>query len=670
MKNVELHWQRECHSAGNVEQEWLKKDFAQNVGGGLEEGAKFCSNCGTKVENIESTNDENAVSEDDLKDRKEQEAVLESGAEDTGTKGKLNEGKTENIWQYGDLPKDDEEKKSIEGERSLLGMIKDKLFDTWNGLDKFCKVCFIGSLITIIMFLVAIFQHNGLVVVFSILQLFGCILALLFHKGIVKSSKKYLKYIILAITVLIVVFNLKNLCFGNAFHMVTSIKIPIGKDDCIGEKYSDIETILTESGFTNISKETIEDLSPSETDKVGQIEGITIDGKSSFKKDDIIKSNAEIVIKSHSYKKCNVNMHVNFTSNFLFNKYDVEIFVDDISRGKLEHGEDGDFELAVDPGEYSVKFVSEESSSVTGETTLNVDGDVNVSYEINCYSNEISVDVEYIENLGAVGENEIMMPASMSDYKGKNYKTVKKEFEKLGFTKIKTKIAYDISFGITEEGETKSVSIGGVKAFNRGDIFPNSDKVIITYHMKEEDDPERIAEEKAKKKAEAEEKKKAEEEAKQKAEEEAKQKAEEETTEKTSETAENAETEVVEENLTIDNCPELATMLSNKADMDSSYADFATKYQGRTIEFDGSTDYCTAHEGYTTRFDYLLSVGDYNPDHATGPSFKFNNVNINDLHTDMDTVGAGLNVHIIATVESYDSNSGLFYLDPVSVTKR
>ena len=49
---------------------------------------------------------------------------------------------------------------------------------------------------------------------------------------------------------------------------------------------------------------------------------------------------------------------------------------------------------------------------------------------------------------------------------------------------------------------------------------------------------------------------------------------------------------------------------------------------------------------------------------------KFENVNYYDLNTDMDTVSVGWNVHIIAKVESFDANSGLFYLDPVSVTKR
>ena len=123
-------------------------------------------------------------------------------------------------------------------------------------------------------------------------------------------------------------------------------------------------------------------------------------------------------------------------------------------------------------------------------------------------------------------------------------------------------------------------------------------------------------------------------------------------------------------NLTVDNCPELAEILSNKASNDPSYSSFATKYKGKIIEFDGRIDYCTNHKNYKTRFDYLVSAGDYDPNTMTGPNFKFEDVNYYDLNTDVETVSVGLNVHIVAKVLSFDSVSELFYLDPVSVTSR
>lgn len=124
------------------------------------------------------------------------------------------------------------------------------------------------------------------------------------------------------------------------------------------------------------------------------------------------------------------------------------------------------------------------------------------------------------------------------------------------------------------------------------------------------------------------------------------------------------------DNLTIENCPELKSILSNKAEIDQSYSDFASKYSGRIIEFDGRIDYCTKHGNYNTRFDYLVSAGDYDPNRQVGPTFKFEDVNYFDLNTNLDTVSVGLNVRITAKVVSFNSNSGLFYLEPVSVKGR
>ncbi len=148
-----------------------------------------------------------------------------------------------------------------------------------------------------------------------------------------------------------------------------------------------------------------------------------------------------------------------------------------------------------------------------------------------------------------------------------------------------------------------------------------------------------------------------------------------ETTSKTNKTdstskPETSETDLPADNLTIGNCPELAAVLSNKAEIDESYSSFASKYKGKIIEFDGRIDYCTKHGNYNTRFDYLVSAGDYDPNHQIGPTFKFEDVNYYDLNTNLDTVSVGLNVRIIAEVVSFDSNSGLFYLEPVSIKGR
>ena len=78
------------------------------------------------------------------------------------------------------------------------------------------------------------------------------------------------------------------------------------------------------------------------------------------------------------------------------------------------------------------------------------------------------------------------------------------------------------------------------------------------------------------------------------------------------------------------------------------------------------------HENYKTRYDILVYASDFSYDSVRGPSFKFENVNTSDLDTLYleSQIEVGKNVRIVAKVDEFDSNSGLFYLDPVSVTER
>ena len=323
-----------------------------------------------------------------------------------------------------------------------------------------------------------------------------------------------------------------------------------------------------------------------------------------------------------------VSLEIECEENLLFSKYDVDVYVDDSMQGTISHGTTETYNLNLTEGLYEIKFVSAEDDEVTGKVSIDIHKDESLKYKISCTSSQI--DVETIQ--GTVvkhGEDEAAMPQSASSYKYQNYVDVQTELSEAGFTNISFEILYDIVIGWTEEGEVDSISVDGNTEFEQGQIFKKDVAIVITYHMPKEDDPDEPHE---------------------------------------NETP-NSTTDPTE-NLTAENCPDLAAMLSNKAEIDDSYSAFATKYKGRIIEFDGRIDYCTKHGDYNTRFDYLVSAGDYDPDHQIGPSFKFEDVNYYDLNTDLDTVSVGLNVRIVAEVISFDSNSGLFYLEPVAVTAR
>jgi hypothetical protein len=128
------------------------------------------------------------------------------------------------------------------------------------------------------------------------------------------------------------------------------------------------------------------------------------------------------------------------------------------------------------------------------------------------------------------------------------------------------------------------------------------------------------------------------------------------------------------ENLTIENCADLFTILELKNEFDQKIKDFAKEYVGQTIEFDGHIGYINNHGSYKTRYDILIGAWDYSEETFSGPNFQFSDVGIHDLGlSDLflpDFVTMGSNIHIIAKVVKYNEMSGLFILDPVLIGPR
>lgn len=221
---------------------------------------------------------------------------------------------------------------------------------------------------------------------------------------------------------------------------------------------------------------------------------------------------------------------------------------------------------------------------------------------------------------------EIKAPYSSSMANGKDYNEVKNKFSNNGFTNIKCVKMEDLITGwLTKDGEVEDVSIGGKTNFSTSDWFSPNVEVVIRYHTfpSQKEEPSSPQE-------------------------------------KTT--------------LTIENCPALKAMLNNKADMDPSYAQFASKYAGYTMEFNACIRNISLHGDYTTRYDILFSAGNYDESHQIGPSFQFKDVNASNLGFSTlylsEVLNVGDNVKIICKIDKYNTNSGIFTVKPVSVEKR
>lgn len=244
-------------------------------------------------------------------------------------------------------------------------------------------------------------------------------------------------------------------------------------------------------------------------------------------------------------------------------------------------------------------------------------------------------------------------PDSASFLKGKNYNDVVTLFEKAGFTNVKTEPVADLVIGLfAEENEVDEVSIDGNTSFSSSDRFDPNAKVVIRYHAYESKDTKGQTDDTH--------------------------------NQENVPTEENPASEPVgnetdtknaDDVLTRGDCPLLNEVLSTKDMANPAIAQLASDYAGRTIEFDGRIDYIANYNRYKTRYDILVSAGDYNPDTQDGPSFKFENVGWNQIGDGESTapeitMPVGTNVRVVAQVERWNQTQELFFLHLISITKR
>lgn len=446
-------------------------------------------------------------------------------------------------------------------------------------------------------------------------------------ENILKVHKKTLLISLLAVALLM-------LLIGILIRGASSVSVPYDAIECSGRNYSDIENSFRAAGFENIIVEKLGDLQTTETDKANTVESVLIDGNSDFIQKQKFSNNTEIVIRCHTFEKCDVKILVEFVPNLIFSKYDVNLLLDDEEIGTLTHGENADFQLAVELGEHILTFRNTGSSSVKGTVDLAVDCDTENAYKISCYKDKITVETLYIDKKTELAENETKVNLSASEYINKNYQEVSDSLKLLGFTDIKFEVLYDIVFGITDEGAVESVRISDNKDFIHGDIFSKDAPVVITYHMKESSDPNRVTE------------------------------------------SESSKVEV-KPNITIENNSDFASLMqiTDQTDTQTIKA-FADTNEGTTIEFDGCIAFMMNHKEsngtvYNTRFDVAMVGGDYNAPRVYGPIFAFNNVSYYDMKVSgTDTVAPKMNFRIVAEIEGFNEEGGFITLKPISMVLR
>ena len=430
------------------------------------------------------------------------------------------------------------------------------------------------------------------------------------------------------------------------YHSAKKEKFPFTEEVVANADPKELETLLKEANFINVVTSEIFDIDP-DTEDIEFKNSISVNGYTQDAFSEGFPLDAQIEIVTHKpYKKYSLNVVIDFVSNLIFSKYDVVVdFVDFYGESHtLSHGYDKTFEFRAQEGEYEIKFTSAENENISKSVKFKVTGDTEISYKISCHSDEIKVQKVYQENYNEIGTDEAMVPLSYDDYSLENYNTIKKQFEKAGFTNISTKAVYDIFFGITDEGEIDEVKIKGYPEFQRGDIIPKNTSIEISYHMKEEDDPN-------KKKKDT---------------------PQSSTDSKTTETKTNATSENKKSKITIDNNNDFANLMkiTNQTDA-ATIKNFVNANIGNVVEFDGCIALMMNHEKYETRFDVLIAGGDYYADKVYGPFFSFIDVNYYDMNvTGSDIVAEKMNFRVIGKIVEFNEDGNFITLEPISLQIR
>lgn len=381
--------------------------------------------------------------------------------------------------------------------------------------------------------------------------------------------------------------------------------------------------------------------------------------------------------------------------NWFFSQYDVDIYVDDEYVGNLEHGSTDDFSVRIEPEKHELRVVKEGDPSVDGAVSIDSSEHSEFRFSIHCRDSQIEV-TEFVH---------VQTPISSDSAEGSSASAVETQFRNAGFDEIS--MTEDASLSVADSalaGTIKSVTIDGDTEFAEGSSYYSDAPVEIIYYSVGDIHPSRNATDYEGMAV-------------------GSVRSEFEqagfinieiigsdnglpaddspvdhveigwlgflgfTTSDTYSTDEEVRIYVSDtanqsggagsiqddsaETLTVDNCEDLRTLLSQG---DTNAAWFASQYDGETIEFDAYIGSVMNHGDYDTRYDILVLSGNAHSGSSHGPNFRFSNVNTYDLGIQdlylPHWVTEGQNVHVVARVDRYDSDRDLFLLDPIMMTER
>lgn len=505
-----------------------------NCGAELSEDTRFCSYCGHKIERAPDGIVEAKGGVADATNGSDYNIQLEIDAENIAN-GNIAKAKN--------------------NQASFSQKVKDKGVSIWAKRSLFGIISTIAITVFVLLCTIAFLAGKTFAGVISLVQIAIVVVALLMHKGTIRSQKNWLKYIVLAAAILFTVLNVMSYSWGGK-KPSSSSNLPSGQLPQTTGQSVQTTNESTSNEITNFSIEKDAEyaymsdewnvyIATAISDSIIKIEnwGKTLsssktveyqydigtykinDSKNGFSWVDNEHTAFNITLQDKNNSRLKnphtvvFTININDSDTFKGSDYDEKIAcysfknddwhmyraipltdtlvkIETWSRSSSADNFVYGYDVCVIDTENTdtdFEWTDEERTSLTitmqdAENDYYWKSQAFVAFTLENTDFTYKNAKAYLDSF-VIGEDEVAIPASASSYKYDDYHNVEEELTSAGFTNISTEILYDIVFGWTSEGEVKSVSIDGHTNFEQGEIFKKNAPIIITYHMKEDDDP-------------------------------------------------------------------------------------------------------------------------------------------------------------------------------------
>ena len=221
-----------------------------------------------------------------------------------------------------------------------------------------------------------------------------------------------------------------------------------------------VEKLFREAGFTDITIETIEDLTSETKDQEGIVQSIEVGGSSEFLDGDMFPCNAAIKIKLHTLKMIVLPLSSADMKGAAFSEINEQLATTGFSNINVNAVENLTSRSSLADGTISDVIIMGVDDYDKG-ISLPFDADISITYHV---------------------IKKVNIPFSKDEVKNLNPEEIKNTLNNVGFANIKITEIFDMDPDLTESEYSNEIEINGNESFTQGEEYPFDIAVEIKCH--------------------------------------------------------------------------------------------------------------------------------------------------------------------------------------------